>query len=77
MDNPETINALIKAHAPGIGIISILWSIACLTKISPGSDMAGVPASVTKAIDSPIFYFFYNLYSIIFITMPIKSNYGF
>ena len=55
MLNPEHINAFISAHAPGIGIISILFSIAFFTISSPGSDIPGVPASVTRAIFSPFF----------------------
>jgi hypothetical protein len=55
---PEGINAFIKAHAPGTGIISILFFIASFTISSPGSDIAGVPASDTKAILFP-----FNIFS--------------
>ena len=50
---PEEINALIAAHAPGIGIIFILFLIASFTISSPGSEIPGVPASETNAIFSP------------------------
>ena len=42
VDNPETIKAFIKAQAPGIGIISILFSIAFLIISSPGSEIPGL-----------------------------------
>ena len=54
MFNPEAIIAFINAQAPGIGIISILFFIASFTISSPGSDIPGVPASVTIAIFSPL-----------------------
>ena len=50
---PEPIKALINAHAPGIGITSISFSMACFTISSPGSHIAGVPASDTNAIFFP------------------------
>ena len=50
---PEQINAFINAHAPGIGITSISFFIACLTISSPGSEIPGVPASETNAIFCP------------------------
>ena len=37
--SPDIISALIHATGPGIGITSILLSIACLTSSSPGSDI--------------------------------------
>ena len=46
----EQIKALTNAHAPGIGTILILFSIASFTISSPGSEIPGVPASVIKAI---------------------------
>ena len=52
-DNPDAINAFTNAQAPGIGMISILFSIATLTISSPGSDIPGVPASETSAIFFP------------------------
>ena len=67
---PEAISALIHAHAPGIGTISILFSIAPFTISSPGSDIAGVPASETIAIFFPsniclikLCVFIFSLYS--------------
>ena len=53
MSNPEEIIALIAAHAPGIGTISILFSIAPLTTSAPGSEIPGVPASETIATFCP------------------------
>ena len=41
---PEEINAFIAAHAPGIGIISILFSIAAFTTTSPGSEIPWCPS---------------------------------
>ena len=49
VSNPDVIKAFISAHAPGIGIISILFRIASFTITSPGSEIAGVPASVIRA----------------------------
>ncbi len=59
--NPDEIIALIAAHAPGIGIISISFSIASFTISSPGSDIPGVPASETIAIFSPFKSFSINI----------------
>ena len=53
MSNPDVIKAFISAQAPGIGIISILFCMASFTITSPGSEIAGVPASVIRAIFSP------------------------
>ena len=50
VSNPEQINALTKAQAPGIGTTFILLFIHCFTISSPGSDIPGVPASVINAI---------------------------
>ena len=44
-ENPLTETAAAKADGPGIGQISIDSSIQALTKIAPGSEMLGVPAS--------------------------------
>ena len=54
------INALIAAHAPGIGITSIFSFIASFTITSPGSEIPGVPASDTRAIVLPLFIRFIN-----------------
>ena len=58
---PEQINAFIKAHAPGIGCISILFAIASFTISSPGSEIPGVPASYTSAIFFPSIILFINI----------------
>ena len=52
---PEAIIAVINAHAPGIGITFIFSFNASFTISSPGSDIAGVPASDTRAIFFPSF----------------------
>ena len=60
--NPKKINfsekplidtAVATAEGPGIGIILILFLIHSLTKIAPGSEILGVPASEINAIVSP------------------------
>lgn len=55
MSSPDAIIALIAAHAPGIGIILILFSIAHFTISAPGSEIPGVPASETRAMFFPFF----------------------
>lgn len=47
---PETDNADVTDEGPGKGLILILREMASLTNKSPGSDMRGVPASLTRAI---------------------------
>jgi len=54
VSNPELVRAEINAQAPGIATTSILFFIACLTISNPGSEIAGVPASETRAMFSPI-----------------------
>ena len=61
MLKPEQISAFTKADAPGIGIISILFSIAFFTISSPGSDIPGVPASETNAMFFPSNKFSINI----------------
>ena len=51
--NPDPTNEAVTAHGPGIGVILILLFIAKLTNWIPGSDIIGVPASLTSAIDFP------------------------
>ena len=51
--SPESVRAQIPAHAPGIAVTGIPLSAHSATRSSPGSDIAGVPASVTRAQDSP------------------------
>ena len=53
VSNPEPTKATVNAVAPGNTSISILFSIACFIKSSPGSDIPGIPASLIKAIFSP------------------------
>ena len=53
VENPETISAHTKAHGPGIGKTSISFSIQAFTIFSPGSEIAGVPASETTATSLP------------------------
>jgi DNA polymerase III alpha subunit len=52
---PEIESAEIAAQGPGIAKTGIFSSAQSLTKSSPGSDIAGVPASLTIAQDSPFF----------------------
>ena len=53
--NPEAESAVTNAHAPGMGITFTPLSWQSLTRSSPGSEMAGVPASETRAIFFPSF----------------------
>ena len=55
VSSPDTDKAVTTALAPGIPITSILFSCASLINIYPGSDIQGVPASVTIAIFNPDF----------------------
>ena len=50
---PDTARALTKAQAPGMATTGIPWAAHWATSSSPGSLMAGVPASVTRAQSSP------------------------
>ena len=53
VESPESVSAVIHAHAPGSEVTGIPASRHFFTNISPGSDMAGVPASVIIAISFP------------------------
>jgi hypothetical protein len=72
--NPEQINAFTKAHAPGIGIIFILFSIAFLQFLLPDLISRGVPASVTNAIFSPNFNLSINKSVFYFFIMSMVTN---
>ena len=50
---PETARAVAKAHGPGTDSTFIPFSMQSFTKSSPGSEMAGEPASETSAQVSP------------------------
>ena len=50
---PDMVRAVIRAQAPGMEVTRIPSSIQRAARTSPGSDMAGVPASLTQAIFSP------------------------
>ena len=54
-EKPLIDTAVETADAPGIGIIFISFLIHSFTKIDPGSEMLGVPASEIKEIISPDF----------------------
>jgi hypothetical protein len=41
------------AQGPGIQIVFNLFNFTSLTRFSPGSQMLGIPASLTSAIESP------------------------
>ena len=57
LGKPEFTSAGIKAVAPGRQSISISFSTHALTKRKPGSEIAGVPASLIKAMLTPDFNF--------------------
>ena len=59
--NPELTNAGTKAVAPGRQSTSILFSIQALDSKNPGSEIAGVPASLINAIEIP----FFNLFTLL------------
>ena len=68
-EKPLIDTADVTAEAPGIGYISILFFTHSLTKILPGSEIAGVPAS---EISETIFFDF--KISIIFSKFFISLN---
>ena len=49
----DTISALTAATGPGIDVTVTPFSAHRRTRSSPGSDMAGVPASDTRATSMP------------------------
>ena len=51
--NPDPTNEAVTALGPGIGVTLIPLFIAKTINLIPGSDITGVPASLTNAIDSP------------------------
>lgn len=51
--SPEAANAARIADGPGTGTTAKPSSIAALTTRYPGSETRGVPASLTRATDSP------------------------
>ena len=53
VSKPDAISAVNAALAPGSGTTVIPASIAFVTRSAPGSDIAGMPASLTQAIDCP------------------------
>jgi len=50
---PATEIAAVREEGPGIGMISMFAATAFLTRMEPGSEMPGVPASETRAISWP------------------------
>ena len=48
---PLETSAVVAAQGPGMQMTSILLCLASLMRSSPGSQMPGMPASLTKAID--------------------------
>ena len=52
---PEAIKAVAKAEGPGSGITAISFLMHSCTKIKPGSEMTGIPASDISAIFFPSF----------------------
>ena len=57
VERPESVRAVTQAQAPGKEVTVKPASYACLTSSSPGSDIPGVPASVTSAISVPFVIF--------------------
>ena len=53
VSKPDAISAVNAAFAPGNGTTVMPSSIALVTRSAPGSEMAGIPASLTQAIDCP------------------------
>ena len=53
--SPAIEAAAIQAEGPGTGMMGISASMHWISSRYPGSDMVGVPASDTSAIDSPAF----------------------
>src|SRR5512145_797123 len=50
---PATERAAVSAEAPGTGTTVTPAALASRTSMKPGSESAGVPASVTRATDRP------------------------
>ena len=48
---PLDTNAVIAAHGPGMQITSNLFDFTFLIRSSPGSQILGIPASLTSATD--------------------------
>ena len=72
--NPLETRAVIAAQGPGIQIIFSLFDFTSFTRLSPGSQILGIPASLTNAIDSPFFkeatilgIFFSELWTLFFL----------
>ncbi|OPL17478.1 MAG: hypothetical protein AVO38_00390 [delta proteobacterium ML8_D] len=53
MGRPDTTRALTAAFGPGITVRGIFFLIHSLITLNPGSCMAGIPDSETRAISSP------------------------
>ena len=53
VSNPDAMSAVSAALAPGKGTTVMPFSIAFVTRSAPGSDIAGMPASLTQAMDWP------------------------
>ena len=47
------MSAVNAALAPGNGTTAMPSSMAFVTRSAPGSEIAGIPASLTQAIDCP------------------------
>ena len=61
--SPDSVSAVMQAAGPGreVTVIPASWHI--FTSTSPGSDMAGVPASVISAIFFPACSLFIKSYA--------------
>ena len=56
--SPEATSAVEKAHGPGRASTLISFCTQSITISSPGSEIPGIPASVTTAILHPSKSFF-------------------
>ena len=65
LGSPEFTNAGTKAVAPGKHSIAIPSSTHALVNKNPGSDIAGVPASLISAISRPDFNLSTKLFKIL------------
>ena len=53
--NPEALRAVVTAQGPGKASTYIPFSLASYINLNPGSEIVGVPASLTSATLKPIF----------------------
>ena len=73
---PDEVIAAISAQHPGIGSTLILFSLACLMNLYPGSLISGVPASETSAMSFPSFFDNYKDGKVVTHDLNIKLQAG-